>query len=125
MFVVTCIAPGTGQAYKDRWRRAWGLLACAFALRVFGNLFWEWLSTLLGLKVPAVSYGAPPWQIMAPIYLSWAVTLGIAIDAARLQSPGTGAPSTRKIAAFFLFAAFLVNVGPVLAVYSLLAFSRP
>jgi len=125
LFVVTCVAPGTGQAYKGRWRRAWGLLACAFALQVFAGLFWGRLLPLLGLKVPAVSYGGPPWQVMVPIYLSWALALGIAIDAARLPAPRTEESSTLKLAAFFLFAAFLFNVGPMLVVYSLLALSRP
>jgi len=125
VFVVTCIAPGTGQVYKGRWRRAWGLLACALVLQVIGGLFWGKLRPLLGLDVPAVSYGGPPWQIMAPIYLSWAVAIGIAIDAVRLPAPPAGAPPTYKIAAFFLFAAFMVNVGPALFVYSLLALIRP
>ena len=124
VFALTFIAPGTGQAYKGRWRRAWGLLACALALQVIGGLFWGRLRPLLGLEVPAVSYGGPPWQIMVPVYLSWAVSLGIAIDAVRLPAPLTGTPSTHKITAFFLFAAFMVNVGPVLVVYSLLAISR-
>lgn len=124
VFVVTCIAPGTGQAYKGRWRRAWGLLACAFFLPVLAGLFWESILTFLGLKVPAVSYGGPPWQIMVPIYLFWALAIGIAVDAARLPAPPTGAPSTLKIAAFFLFAALLVNAGPTLVVYSLLALTR-
>ena len=125
VFAVTCIAPGTGQVYKGRWRRAWGLLAGAFFLPVLAGLFWGRILAFLGLKVPAVSYGGPPWQIMVPIYLSWAIAIGIAIDAVRLPAPPAGAPPTYKIAAFFLFAAFMVNVGPALVVYSLLALIRP
>lgn len=124
VFVATCIAPGTGQAYKGSWRRAWGLLACAFFLPVLAGLFWGRILAFLGLKVPAVSYGGPPWQIMVPIYLSWAIALGIAVDAVRLPAPLAGAPSALKIAAFFLFAALLVNAGPALVVYSLLALTR-
>lgn len=124
VFVVTFIAPGTGQVYKGRWRRAWGLLACAFVVPVLAGLFWGRLLTFLGLKVPAVSYGGPPWQLMVPIYLSWAIALAIAIDAVRLPAPAAGAPSALKIAAFFLFSALLVNAGPALVVYSLLALTR-
>lgn len=124
VFAVTCLGPGTGQAWKGRWRRAWGLLALAFSLAVFGGILWAKLLPLLGLKVPAVSYGGPPWQIMLPIYLSWAVAIGIAVDAVRLPAPPAGEPSTLNVAAFFIFSALSVNVGPVLLVYSLLALFR-
>lgn len=124
VFVVTFIAPGTGQAYKGSWRRAWGLLAGAFFLPVLAGLFWGRILAFLGLKVPAVSYGGPPWQIMVPIYLSWAIAIGIAADAVRLPAPRGAATSALKVAAFFLFAALLVNVGPALVVYSLLALAR-
>ena len=122
--VITFIAPGTGQAYKGRWRRAWGLLACAFVVSILAGLFWGELLPLLGLKVPAVSYGGPPWQIMVPMYFSRALALGIAIDAARLPAPQTGPSSTPEVAGFFIFSVFLLNVGPALVIYSLLALSR-
>ena len=121
IFAATFIAPGTGQAYKGRWQRAWGLLAGLSVLQILGGMFWGRLIPLLGLKVPAVSYGGPPWQVMVPIYLAWAAALGIAIDAARLPASPAEAPSSLKVAAFFLFAAFVVYLGPVLFVYSLLA----
>ncbi len=124
LFVVTFIAPGTGQAYKSRWRRAWGLLACAFVLPVLCGLFWGRLLPLLGLQVPAVSYGGPPWQIMVPIFLGRLIALGVAVDAARLPALPAGAPTTPKIMAFFLFSALLVNAGPRILVYALLALSH-
>lgn len=124
VFAATFIAPGTGQAYKGSWRRAWGVLGCAFALPVVTGLFWGRILAFLGMKVPAVSYGGPPWQIMVPIYLSWAIALAAAVDAVRLPATAAEPPSILKIAAFFLFAALLVNAGPTLVVYSLLALTR-
>lgn len=124
VFVLTFIAPGAGQAYKGRWERAWSVLACAFFLPVLVGLFWGRILIFFGLKVPAVSYGGPPWQIMVPIYLSWVIALAAAVDAVRLPAPAAGAPSALKLAAFFLFASLLVNLGPALLVYSLQAFTR-
>mgnify|MGYP001586769255 FL=1 len=125
LFLATFIAPGTGQAYKGRWRRAGVLLAGAFAWLILAPIVWIKILPFLGLEIPRVSVGGPPLQLMAPSYFYYLLALGAAADALRLPAPEPAPGSFLKAAAFFIFGSFLIFVGPTLLVFSLQALSRP